>query len=72
MGVVKASPPVGRSVRKLLFGYEMPAITTLELFLVDLVVAGFSEIGKLLLHWISSKSVRVNCCYGGGVLSTLE
>jgi hypothetical protein len=55
MGVVKASPPVGGCIGKLLLGYEILAIATLELFFGDLVVARFSEIGKLLMHRISSK-----------------
>jgi hypothetical protein len=72
MGVVKASPPVAGSVQELLLGDEMPAITTLELFFGDFVVACFSKAVELLMHRISSKSMSIKSCYGDGVLSTPE
>ena len=71
MGVVEASPPVAGGIGKLLLGYEVPAIATLELFFGNLVVARFSEAGELL-HWISSRSMWGQSCYGSRVLSTLD
>jgi hypothetical protein len=71
MGVVKTCPPVAWSIRKLLLGYKMPAITALEFFLVDLVVVGVSKTGKLLLHRNSLRIAGMESCYGGGILSIL-
>jgi hypothetical protein len=52
--VVEACPPVAWGFQELLLGDEMSAITALELLFLDFVVACVPEIGKLLVHRVSS------------------
>jgi hypothetical protein len=69
MGVVKACSPVARRIGKLFFGYKKPAITAFELFVIDLVTAGFPEICELLMHEITSIASQTSC-NGDRMLST--
>jgi hypothetical protein len=50
VGMIGARSPVAAGADEFLFGYEIPAITAFQLFIINLIVAGLSECCKLLLH----------------------
>jgi hypothetical protein len=70
MGVVRTCSPVAWCFQELLLGNKVPAVSTLELFFIDFVIAGFSETVKRM-HRISSE-LDMKSSYGDGILSTLH